>query len=282
MEQLRKVGQICRQHYEKLVLSLALLLLGGAVVYLYGASKDQAEIIRKIAVDYANKKVNAVKAVDLTNHFAALQRAEAGKAFDFSQPHHLFNPVQWRFNPGTAQPYIKMVMGDEAGPKAVTVAAARPYQLTVAFDRVASAGTGEQLVITGYWINSTNEAVLFNTSARGRNSHEILSLNATNTRSPVVLTEIKGSAQEPEELHAMLRETGEKFSFAPGRPFQKIIGYEASLRFPNATNATAFYRVGAPLEIDGQGYKIVDISTNEVKVTADSNEQPFIITNGAP
>ena len=282
MEQLRKVGQICRQHYEKLLLSIALLLLGGAVLYLFSESKTQAEIIRKIPVDFEKRTVPTVKSVDLTNHFTAIKQAESPRVLNFSQPHNLFNPVQWQLLPGSTV-LIKKVTGDETGPKSMLIVGARPYHLKLSFDRAASSGTGDQIQVSGYWFEVTNEAVL---SGRGRGQKLLLSLNVTNAAYPLMLTELKGPREAPEMLTGILRDTGEKFSVVPGKPYEKVIGYEVRLRYPNSTNYVsngAYLRVSNnSIDIDGQGYKIVDISTNEVKVTADSNQKPYSITKVAP
>ena len=285
MEQLRKVGQICRQHYEKLVLSLALLLLGVAVLYLFSESKTQAEIIRKIPVDYERKVVSTVKPVNLTNHLLSVKQAESPRVLDFSQPHHLFNPVQWQVLPGSTVP-IKKVTGEETGPRSILISGLRPYRLKVGYLVAASSGAGELAQVSGYWIGVTNEAVLRITPINKREFKVMLSLNITNQTSPVALTGVKGLPVTPESVTAMLRDTGEKFELVPDKaPYEKIIGYETRLQIANSTNLLergAYLRVNSSVEIDGQGYKIVDISNNEVKVIADSNQKPYSITKVAP
>lgn len=282
MEQLRKVSEVCRQHYEKLLLSIALLLLGGAVLYLFSESKTQAEIIRKIPVGFETRRVSTVTPVDLTNYLIAIKQAESPMAFDFSPPHNLFNPVQWQILPGSTVP-VKKVTGEETGPKSMLIVAPRAYHLKVSYGGAATSGANETLNVSGYWVGVTNEAVLRDIPpAVRRGSKVLLSLNTTNVQSPVVLTAVKGPEQAPEELTGMLRDTGEKFTFGLEKPFQKIIGYEVRLQAPNSTNLTPYLRVNMPVEIDGQGYKIVDISPTEVKVVADSNEKPYSITKVAP
>lgn len=282
MEQLRKVGQICRQHYEKMLLSIALLLLGGAVLYLFSESKTQAEIIRKIPVDFERRIVPTVKPVDLTNHFTAIKQVESPRVLNFSQPHNLFNPVQWQLLPGSTV-LIKKVTGDETGPKSMLIVGVQPYHLKISFIIAATSGVGDQIQVLGYRVGVTNEAVL---SGRGRGQQLLLALNATNAASPLVLTELKGPREAPEELTGILRDTGEKFSIGPDKLYKKVIGYEARLRYPNSTNYVsngAYLRVSNnSIDIEGQGYKIVDISANEVKVIADSNQKPYSITKVAP
>ena len=46
----------------------------------------------------------------------------------------------------------------------------------------------------------------------------------------------------------------------------------------NSTNVTAFLRKGSDLTIDGQPYKIVDITSSEVVLSEDSNDKRYTIT----
>ncbi|MEY2410558.1 MAG: hypothetical protein QOF48_3228, partial [Verrucomicrobiota bacterium] len=95
MDQLRKIGQICRQHYEKLILSAALLIFAGAVYYLYQDSIAQREAIRKIAEGFDQLPVKGIKSIDTTSFAAALKQGEHPPGVNFSHPHFLFNPLVW-------------------------------------------------------------------------------------------------------------------------------------------------------------------------------------------
>jgi hypothetical protein len=274
MEKLQNIGQLCRQHYEKIILSVALLLLAGAVIYLFNESKTQAGKIREIPIGYEKKKVNPVQPVELSGFLAVLKQAEKPFVLDFSGPHNLFNPVQWRINKGSTT-WIKVVSPDLVGPQAMRIIEIRPVHLSVAFGQAVSSGTGEQLVVNGYWMFVTNEMAAI---PKLRINRLFMSVNATNKDAPFILREAKGSAQEPEQFAAEFKEAGEKFSFAPAKPYFKIIGNEANLRYPASTNTTGFVRKGAPLDIDGQPYKVVDITPNEVVLSDDSNGKLHSIT----
>jgi hypothetical protein len=210
----------------------------------------------------------------VSGYLAILKLAEKPGALDFSGPHNLLNPVQWRINKGSTQ-VIKIVSPDEVGPKAMRIEAIRPVNLSIAYGQAVSSGTGDQLVVNGYWMYVTNEMA---TLPRLRFSRLFMSLNATNKDAPFVLREAKGSAQEPEQFTAEFKEAGEKFSFAPAKPYFKIIGNEASLRYPGSTNSTGFVRKGVSLDIDGQPYKVVDITPSEVVLSDDSNGKLHSIT----
>ena len=76
MEQLRQLGQTGRQHYEKIVLSAALLIFAVAVYFLYQDSIRQREAIRNIPKGFDNLPVNGVRPAQLAANEAALKQAE--------------------------------------------------------------------------------------------------------------------------------------------------------------------------------------------------------------
>ena len=65
MEQFRQLGQTCRQHYEKLVLSAALLIFAVAVYFLYEDSIRQREAIRNSPKGFDNLPVHSVRPASL-------------------------------------------------------------------------------------------------------------------------------------------------------------------------------------------------------------------------
>jgi len=269
MEKLQNIGQLCRQHYEKIILSVALLLLAGAVIYLFNESKTQAAKIREIPIGYEKKKVNPVQPVEMSGFLAVLKQAEKPLVLDFSGPHNLFNPVQWRINKGSKD-VIKVVSPDLIGPPAMRIVGIRPLHLSVAFGQAVTSGTGADLVVNGYRMYVTNELA---TALTPRITRPLVSVNATNKEASFILRAVKGTALEPEQLDAEFKEGGEKFSLGPGKPYFKTIGHEADLRYPNSTNTTGFVRKGGSIDIDGQPHKVVDITPNEVVLSNDSNEK---------
>ena len=276
MEKLRNLSLLGRQHYEKIILSVALMLLAGAVLYLFGESRRQVVIIRGIPTDFAGKAVKAVGAVNLSANAATLKRAEKPLALEFSGPHNLFNPVEWRINKGATE-VTKVVSSDQVGAPAMRLAEPiRSIHLAVAFGQTATSGVGDQLVVNGYVMYVTNE--LYVATARQRVGRLFVSLNATNKDAPFILRDVQGTPQEPTGLTGEFKEGGEKFSFAPGQAFFKSIGFEANLRFPNSTNTTGFLRKGSSIDIDGLPHKVVDITSNAVVLSEDSNGKQHSVT----
>jgi hypothetical protein len=100
---------------------------------------------------------------------------------------------------------------------------------------------------------------------------QFIAPGATNTQ-VFVLTGIKGPSNAPTELTAQLRDfNNETISFAPGKPYTRIVGYEAELIYPPSGKKYPRLRRDSPLDIEGEPYKVVDITANRVVVSDDSN-----------
>ena len=98
MEQVKKIGQLCRQHYEKFILVFVLLLLAGAVLVLYGASQEESEKIQQMTEDIIKKAGKPIPPVILAPFEAAMKTATNRPALNFSGKHNLFSPVKWQQN----------------------------------------------------------------------------------------------------------------------------------------------------------------------------------------
>ena len=285
MEQIRNIGQLCRQHYEKLILTAGLLILAGAVWFLYTASGAERDKIKEIPAGFKDRKVKGVQPVNMAGFSLALKQVEAPPVLDFSKDHLLFNPVAWQTRSGGEAQKIKS--NDQIGPGAMTATSIEPFHLWVVYGSASL--SGDQKVI-GYYMFSTNEFLPRN--ARYHKIQSFMGDTGTNN-SPrealFFLREIKGEPKEPTEILAEMKEDkerfafapelpGEKFSFAPGKPYTRVIGYEADLLYKPSGRKYTNLRKGAPIDIDGQNYKIVDILPNQVVLSDDSNGKQYSIT----
>lgn len=276
MEQLKRIGGICRQHYEKIVLVLVLLLMAAAAVVIYGKSQEQRKIIQEIPVGFERQKVKGVKPVDLSRVDQAIQGASSPPAVVLGGKHNLFNPVRWVQYPG--QPIKKVETGQEVGPGQMLVEKIRPLNLTIAFDKAGTSGTGDQRVVTGYHTVITNDVA---PPARRRVS-QFMGVGDTNKQMFVIMA-VNGPADTPTELVARLKEFGgETISFGPGKPYVRAVGYEADLKYKVTGASFPRLRVGATLTVDGDAYKIVDITENAVVMSDQSNGQRYTVGTSTP
>src|SRR6266545_337499 len=119
MDQLRNFGQVCRQHYEKFILTAALLILAGAVYFLYSASVAEREKIRDIPKGFEGRKVKPVQPANLAAFTVAIKQVENPPMLDVAREHHLFNPVLWESRGGG--PPQKIKSSNLVGPEAMAV-----------------------------------------------------------------------------------------------------------------------------------------------------------------
>ena len=96
MESLKKIVQGCRQNYEKVILTVALVGLGWAVWELYKTSLEEEKINAEYIKDVETKAGKPVSPVDLTRNQAALKDASNAPSFNLAGGHYLFNPVIWQ------------------------------------------------------------------------------------------------------------------------------------------------------------------------------------------
>src|SRR5688500_4486695 len=111
MEGLNKVGDIFRNHYEKVILGLALLGLGAAVVILMQASQAEQHKIQEYIGQVERRSGARVKPVDLGPLETKLKEAQNPPSLEIAGEHNLFNPVKWQRRADGA--WIKNVKGTE-------------------------------------------------------------------------------------------------------------------------------------------------------------------------
>jgi hypothetical protein len=255
MDQLKRIGQLCRQHYDKVILVVVLILMGGAVYVIYDQSQNERVTVQEDLRDFEKKRVKGVALIDLTPINKAIAAATNPPPINLGGKHNLFSPVPWIQYPG--QTPIKVQTDKDIGAAKVEIVAIRPLVLSIAYERAVTNTSGDQLVVSGYHTVVTND--LATVSFRKR-VQQFVTVNDTN-KQVFVLAEVKGPADNPTELVARLKDfNGEPVSFAPGKPFVRVVGYEAD-----------------PVVIEGDSYKIVDITENKIVLSDDSNGKRYPI-----
>src|SRR5436309_889064 len=131
MDFLKKIGEACKLHYEKILLTLVLLGLAGAVVYLNNPTEEEEVKIQQFLKGVEKKSVGVVKTVDLSTNDAAQTVITNPPALKFSLPHHLFNPVKWQRRPAPDNTLFKLVTGDEVGWAKMTATRITPLNFTI-------------------------------------------------------------------------------------------------------------------------------------------------------
>jgi hypothetical protein len=256
--------EFIKKHYEKIIMSVVLLCLLGAAVWLPMMIKDaQVQINQKAGSEPPNRPWKAADFTVQSNALAALKVPFSVQLSGGVPPeyHNLFNPVTWKWGTNYIKVYVE-------GPDALVIKDIRPLYLTVAFDR--SAGTG-------YYFYYQKQ------SGKKNNIYLHVKDTAKVAGQPVfTLVGIKGAPEDPSEFQIQMLDTQEIITVTKQLPFQKVDGFVTDMTYPPEQNVNLKNkRVGDTFTLAGETYKVIAISQNAVRVQATSNDkQTTIMWNG--
>ena len=257
-----------KEHYEKAILGLAML----ALVYVaYGVLTDTSkEAIeeQKDARDPEHLKVEKkMPPMEMRGYHATLARLEKDEPLNLSNPHNLFNPVQWRVaRDGTV---LKVESGNEIGAGAIVLRETKPLYLKIEYR-----GTTGTAPNTRYRFAVTREA------AETKKKRLRMTTTATeenrDTRDLFTLLPIEGDNKLAPTAFK-LRLTGDPgpITVEKGKLFQRIEGYTASLAYdtPGEKKSYVNKRVGDKLFFAEDGHNIVAIGEREVVLSTASTSK---------
>lgn len=259
-----------KKHYEKVLLGVVLLgLAAGAVFLILLIPTERRELDEKSQVIF-RQKVEPLSPLDLSQQASLIGRAAAMSCVDLVTTNKVFNPMQWQKKP--EGPLIKLTTGNEVGPQAILVTKITPLYTTITLEAVTPPGDGG----VRYDITVEKEAAA-KTALRVK-KHVFATLN--NKTDTFVIREVKGPAENPTGLILELLDTGDKVSLTREKPFKRVDGFLADLKYPPENNRLwNVQRVGAPLRIAAEDYNIVAITRNEVvlshKLTQKKTSRPY-------
>ena len=271
MDFLKKIGDACRLHYEKILLSLVLIGLATAVLYLNKTKEDEETKIQNFLKEVGKRSVAQVKPSDLSANDAALKVITNPPPLNFSLPHHLFNPVKWqRPPPPNQQTLIKLVTGDEVGWGKMTITRIQPLNFIINLERIPTPGS--------YYIGVTHEG-----AERVMERKKKQRFATAHTKNEFfTLKEIVGPPEEPTELVLELPiDGGKNVSISKDKPFTQVEGYEADLKYTIDGKTFNNLRVNSVLRFLGEEYIVVAITQNEVVVSARSNDKKYTVQQTA-
>jgi|GEM_PF-611482 len=278
--------EFLKNHYEKIILSLVLVLMAvGAVVLVLeaGSWEEKLRPFRELAVQPDGQRPPSP---DPAPYQAALSRAQP-ELVDLTKGHKVFNPELWYVDTNN-----NLIIGTNVGVRKLFVTEIKPMRLKLELVISGSPERPTQLA------RMTREFMSKTTDQRPLN--RTITLNATNylddTR-PVrnfngyfVARATSGPADNPAidiDFHEPGRELV-KFKLTKDNPYETIVDYGAKLlysveniQFPSPLRKDVLYeRKGAPLVFAGDTNIIVEITATNVVVRAASNDKPTTIPLG--
>ena len=236
--------EFLKKHYEKIILSVVLLGLGGAVGYLLWKIPSEREALEVKRIGIISKPVKALPELNLATNEAALQEASTPHKFALSAPPHNFcHPVTWIKSPEGR--LMKLPTGRELGPERVEIAKVTPLYLSISFDSVGMSGSNYLFKVENQTDTKKNHSRLL----PGDREDDLFALK-----------EIKGPANKPEGLIIELKDTKERVTVALGKPYRRPESYKVDLKYEPEKLTFRDKRVGATINLGGEDFAIASIN----------------------
>ena len=257
-----------KEHYEKLILGLAML----ALVYVaYGVVMDDSEDKIEAQVEERNRpdleSKKEMPEMSFAGYQAAFARLENTRPLNLGNPHNLFNPVQWRVTrQGTV---LKVELGNEIGAGAIVLNGTKPLYLKVEYRGISGSGANLR-----YRFAVTRESAK-RKKERLRVTTTVQSVNLKDTRNLFTLLSIEGDRQAPTAFELKLDGDPETITVGKGKPYQRVDGFTASLAYdtPGENKSYVNKRVGDKLFFADDGHNIVAIGQREVVLSTASTSK---------
>ena len=251
-----------KKHYEKILLGVVLLGLVGAMVFLPFMILHDKNQLDETRTSIIKRPVKPLAPLDLTAESNTIQRLQLPCRLDLETTNRLFNPVVWqRAVDGSL---IKIESGTEVGPSAVTVTRINPLYFILTLDSVQTNEFGARYIVG---VERQAESVAWK---RAKRQH-YASIGEKNDA--FTITAVQGPPADPSALVLQLTDSGEMVNLSRSKPFRRVDGYMADLKYgPEGRNWDG-QRVGDDLKFAGDDYIIVAINHNEVVLSEKSNQK---------
>ena len=252
------------KHYEKIILSVVLLGLAVAAVWLVFRVSDVRKSLEEVTKGYQNPRPKPLDTLDLSTNRAVLRRlANPGRSPLEATGHSVFNPIKWVKRPdGTPVPM------PETGLKALTVTGVSPLYLKIEFLN-AREGSDQPR----YEFRVTREA-----STNAAFQKPMLRTVSLGSKNEVfTVKDFKGPKEAPTEVVLELNDTKATISVSKDKPFSEVAGYAADLRYEAESKNFLRQRMGQKLTFGGESYNIVAITQNGVTLEDSRTKKRTII-----
>jgi hypothetical protein len=255
-----------KKHYEKILLGFVLLGLVGALVFLpFMIARDQQQL-REWSYGFVHPKAMPLPMLDLGRETNALERLQSPYKLDFSTTNKLFNSVPWQRTPDGV--LHKISAGNEVSLAAVTKIT--PLYLILTLDSIETNEFGAR-----YGISMERQAALLPAQRVKKPHFASVGEPVGEKNSGFVIKEVSGSPADPGALKLMvqLADTGETVAVSKDKPFRRVDGYTADLKYEPDKKTWQGQRLYANLKFAADDYIIVAIDQNSVVLSARSNQK---------
>lgn len=243
--------EFLKNHYEKIILSIVLLLLAVAAGYAPLAVSNVRRSLEEAKLRIERRTVQPLEPPDLSTNQRIILRARHPQRFDFAADHNVFNPLRW-----IQDPQGKGIMpAEELGIKGLMVVNIRPLYRQIKFISVRETGSGIY-----YEVEVVNEAATDRVDRRPRN----VLVAVGEKRLFFRLVEVKGDLKNPDALVFELDDRAQPVEVRLDKPFQELAGYAVDLEQKRANRRYRDLRPGDRVSVGNQFYTVVSVGPNEV------------------
>ena len=262
-----------KKHYEKVLLGAVLLGLAVAVAFLPFKIASEKQKLEDLRNQLIHPNVKPLTNQDLTGAEVVLKRLSVPTELDFSAPHRLFNPMPWQ---KAADGHLIKVDPSNIGPRALVVTKRTPLYLTITLDDVTVTDSG-----TRYRIGVEKEASSNPREWRKKENY----CKVGDKNDTFALREAKATPGISTNITLTLElsDGGDLVKVSKDKPFRRIDGYMVDVKYPPENRTfRAGLRVGAQISFNGEDYKIVTISQDELVLSANSNQKKTTVKYSIP
>jgi hypothetical protein len=254
--------EFLKRHYEKIILCLVLLGLASAAVWMRTAIERIREQVvstpeptptpRRRPGAGAGATTATLAPIDLSTDMVTLAQITNPPAISLAGEHNLFDPVTWkRKSDGTLIKVLK------TGSDALTVTNITKLYTVLSYDHPGTAGSGVYVMAIQQHSDPRNPA---------RKRTEYAKKDEKTTSGLYRIREVKGDPDDPSELDLELMANAQIVPVTKDKPYEWVDSCLADLRYEPESKTFSKVRVNEPLTLDGEPYKVVEITTNAVRI----------------
>jgi len=277
--------EFIKRNYEKIILSLVLLGLVGALAFMPVVIYYDQQQMEAMKDKIIPRKVEALPPLDLSRQQAVLERLKAPYELDLSTTNKLFNPVSWQKQRDGS--LLKLATGHEVGPDAAVVTKITPLYFSISLDSVINNQVGTNEATSRYVFSLEDQSATVPAQRRkrshyasmGKGNDTVLDKSVAGKNEGFLLKEVKGPPENPDQVVLILADTQTNAIVAKGKPYRRVEGYSADLKYilDNPPYNGAGLRVGDHLSFGGDDYNVIDIQKNFVILLAQSNQKKYTL-----
>jgi|SRR6267378_816504 len=249
-----------KKNYEKLLLGVVLVGLVIAVAFLPFKISSEKKNLEDLRSSLTHPKVPPLTNLDLTTPANTLKRMDTPALVDFSEPNRLFSPRRWLKTADN-----RLIPAETAGPMRAVVTNITPLYLRLTLDQVNVTPDGAARYGVGVEKQASSKP------AERTKKQTFVKLKEGNET--FALESVQGKADEPVSITLILKDTGETAVMTKEKPFTRVDGYTADLKYSPENKNFKDKRVGSSLNLNGEEYKIVAITQREVVLSAPNQKK---------